>query len=121
MKKILAVLCALLLVSLCACSKDNSSTTKEPNKETTKTEKVVKEGSAKGLHGDVKVSVTLEGDKIVEVKVGENQETKELAEPAFKTIIEEVIKKNSAEVDTVTGATVSSQALIAAIKNALSK
>ncbi|HBF77600.1 MAG TPA: flavocytochrome c [Clostridiaceae bacterium] len=81
--------------------------------------KYIGEGEGKG--GKIKAEVTIDGGKIKDVKVVEQHETEGIWEEPAKEIIKNVIATNSANVDTVSGATLTSQGLIDAIKDALSK
>lgn len=76
-------------------------------------------GQAKGYGGELKVSVTMEGDKITAVDVTENSETPAVAGDALKNIPAAIVEKNSADVDVVSGATLTSRAIMAAVKNAI--
>lgn len=76
-------------------------------------------GSGEGFGGTIKVSVTIKNHKITTIAVtSAPDETPEYFEKA-KGLISNVIKKQSADVDVVSGATYSSNGLIEAIKNAL--
>ncbi len=79
------------------------------------------EGVGEGYHGPIKVEVVTDEYKIIEIKIIEQQETPVLADIVFEKIPERVIKKNRANVDVVAGATYTSEALLEAIKDALSK
>ena len=74
-------------------------------------------GVGKGLNGDVKVKVTMDGDKIAKIEV---LESKEDFNP-FDNMIAAMIAGNTTEVDTQSGATISSKALIEAVNDALSQ
>ena len=76
-------------------------------------------GKAPGKNGDVTVEVTLTSDAIKEVKVTEHQETAGIADPALETVPGEIVDAQSLKVDTVSGATITSQAIIDAAKAAL--
>ncbi|MBR5231341.1 MAG: FMN-binding protein [Clostridia bacterium] len=78
-------------------------------------------GEGQGYGGKVKVKVTMDGDKIKNIEVLEHSETAGLGDKAMEKLIPDMIAKNSADVDAVTNATRSSEALIAAVKDALSK
>lgn len=80
----------------------------------------VYEGTGTGFGGDVVVSVTVEDGVISDVQVvsGEN-ETPEYLEAA-KALLEDIVKEQSAEVDTVTGATLSSNGILEGTRAALS-
>lgn len=70
---------------------------------------------AQGNHGDVEVSVTFSADKIVSIKVGANEETPGISDPAFTKIPKAVIAGQTLNVDVISGATNSSNAVLAAI------
>ncbi len=78
------------------------------------------EGVGKGHGGDIKVSVTVSKTKIESIKVTENHES-DFGQPIINRILERAVKQNSAEMDTIAGATETSKGLLAAIKDALSK
>lgn len=77
------------------------------------------EGVAKGFGGDLKVAVTVEGDKIKDIKVLESKETPEYGGKAIEQLIKTVIEKQSIKVDAVSGATGSSKTFIEAVTKAL--
>jgi len=78
-------------------------------------------GESKGFGGNVKVKVTMDGDKIANIEVLEHSETAGLGDKAFEAMIPQMIAGNTTAVDMHTGATVSSTALINAVNDALSK
>ncbi|MGB4351126.1 MAG: FMN-binding protein [Tissierellaceae bacterium] len=67
----------------------------------------------------VKVEVTVADGKISKVEVVEHNETEGFCEPAIEQIPGAIVEKNSTEVDTVSGATVTSNAIKKAVDNAL--
>ena len=78
-------------------------------------------GTANGFGGEVKVKVTMNGDKIEKIDVLSHSETPGISDPAFSTIPQAIIDAQSTTVDTVANATVSSKAIMAAVENALSQ
>ena len=78
------------------------------------------EGTAKGHNGDLKAVVTFEGDKIAKIDLT-HEETEGLGDKAADKLVEEIVANNSVSVDTVTGATVTSTAVIEAVKDAIEK
>ena len=77
-------------------------------------------GSAKGYNGDITVSVTIAGDKITAVNVVSGSDD----EPYFSTakaLTSTIVSNQSADVATVSGATFSSNGIIAAAKNAINQ
>ena len=90
----------------------------------------VYEGSADGYGSGVSVKVTFKGGKITTIDVTNIGETGSYYERALnnnagtsgKTVVQQIIDKNSTDsIDTVSGATWSSNAIINAVKNAISK
>jgi uncharacterized protein with FMN-binding domain len=81
----------------------------------------VYDGKGEGVHGDVKMSVEIKGGKIEKVNVVSQSETAGISDAAFEQVPSAIVKKQSAEVETVAGATVSSKAIITAVKEALGK
>lgn len=73
------------------------------------------------IGGEIKVKVTMDGDKIAKIEVLSHNETAGLSDPAFAQIPEAIIAAQSTSVDAVSGATMTSEALIAAVNDALSK
>lgn len=82
---------------------------------------VVTTGVGQGYAGEVKVEVTMKGDKITAIEVLESSDTPGLSTQAFEVMIERVIAKNGVDVDIVAGATGSSDGILEAIKDALGK
>ncbi len=78
------------------------------------------EGSAKGIGGDVPVTVTVSGGKITDVTVGENSETQGIGSKAIEQLPALIVAANGTEgVDAVSGASVTSKAIFDAVNAAL--
>lgn len=77
------------------------------------------EGSGDGFGGEIKVRLTVKDKKLqsAEILSAEN-ETKDYLESA-KKILDDAVKQQSTDVDTVSGATLSSNGIISAMKDAL--
>ena len=78
-------------------------------------------GTGAGIGGDVLVRVTMDGDKIANVEVVAQNETEGIGDKAIEAIPAAIVAANSADVDVVASATVTSEAIIAAVKDALSQ
>lgn len=76
-------------------------------------------GTAAGRNGDVVVSVTVNNGKIASVDIVQHEETAGLSDAAIAEIPAAIVKKNSTKVDAVSGATVTSKAIMAAVDAAL--
>lgn len=79
------------------------------------------EGMGQGHHGQIKVEVTVDEYEIKKIDIVEQQEVPVVSDIVYERIPPEVIKKNSVDIDVVAGATLTSNGLIEAIKDALSK
>ena len=78
-------------------------------------------GTSKTDRGEVKVKVTMDGAKIANIEVLSSSETPGICDPAMEQIPKAIIEKQSAEVDAVTNATQTSNAIMEAVKDALSQ
>lgn len=76
-------------------------------------------GSGEGKNGPIKVEVSVDKSKIKSIKVLEHNETAGLSDPILKKIPETIIKEQSTEVSAISGATVTSNAIKAAVNDAL--
>lgn len=77
------------------------------------------EGVGQGFAGDIKVEVNVNNGKIQSIEILELGETEGIGDTAARSIADDIIAKQSVEVDTVTNATMSSLGTIEAVKNAL--
>jgi len=95
---------------------DNSKTTSLKYKDGTYT------GTGTGFDGaTTKISVTIASGKITSIKTVSNGDTPEFYNQASNGIINKMISTQSASVDTVSGATFSSNGIISAVENALNQ
>lgn len=77
--------------------------------------------SPNGMGGKVYVKVTMDGDKIAAVEVVEHHETEGISDPAIEKVPAAIAEANSAEVEGVSGATITSRAIKEAVADALSQ
>lgn len=77
------------------------------------------EATAKGHNADLKLSVTVDETSIKEINILEHNESPGISDPAFEKVPNEIIETQSVNVDSVSGATVSSMAIITAVTEAL--
>lgn len=103
MKKLLVV-CLIALLSLTACGGSKAETFT---------------GEGQGMGGKVTATVTVEDGKITDVKFEHEGETPGISDPAFEQMPQKFIDAQSADVDVVSGATVTSEAMIDAVAAAL--
>ncbi|WP_026888960.1 FMN-binding protein [Clostridium beijerinckii] len=76
-------------------------------------------GVGKGKNPDLKVAVTIKDDKITNVEIVSNNETK--GKEAINTIPSKILEKQSTDVDVVSGATMTSKGIMEAVNDALSQ
>ncbi len=72
-----------------------------------------------GHNGPVTVTVTVSEDKIENIDVNADGETQAIAGPAIESVVEDILASQGLGVDAVSGATVSTNAIIAAVTAAL--
>ncbi len=112
MKKILkSVLAGFMAVSLAACASAPASEAKSVT--VTKT--------AQGFGGEVSVTLTLTDGKITDVVLEGKDETPAVGGAALETLKQQVLDAGSADIDGVSGATVTSTAVKTAVKAALAE
>lgn len=77
------------------------------------------EVTAEGYGGPIRLMVHIEDDEMVDIEVLEQNETANLGDEAIDEVIAKILEKQSTNVDVMSGATVSSNATIAAVNSAL--
>lgn len=76
-------------------------------------------GTGTGFRGETKVSVEVENGYITDITVVSYQDDQEYFSRAENSVLSDIINSQSTDVDTVSGATFSSNGIIEAVKNAL--
>lgn len=106
--KLLAALAMVIAMTACSNKPAENNTTAAFTAGTyTATEK--------GNNDDVTVSVTFSNDKIETIEVTDHKETQGIGTTAIESIPEKIVNTQSLNIDVVGGATVTSNALLAAI------
>ncbi|HEY8362242.1 MAG TPA: FMN-binding protein [Tissierellaceae bacterium] len=120
MKKFTKVVAALSVAAILASGCSKSTNTGSSNGPAT-----YKAGTytatSQGNNGEVKVEVVFTDDKIDSITIVEHQETPGLGDAAMEKLISDILDKQSADVDVVSGATNSSNALINAVKDCMNQ
>lgn len=75
--------------------------------------------TVEGHNGPMTVEVVVEGNVITSVVVLEHEETDGLADPALEDVPAAIVARNGTDVDVVSSATVTSEAVIKAVEKAL--
>ncbi len=113
MKKLLSLMLSFALTfSLVACS-------------TTETASAYTEGTytatAKGMIDDVTVEVVVTADEIVSVTITEHSESAGISDPAIEKIPASIVDGQTLNVDAIAGATITSDAILLAVEDALTQ
>ncbi len=118
-----------MLIMLGGCgSKEGESTSEQKSESVEQSENVENtasykdgtyQGQAVGKEGYIKVEVTVANSKIESVVILEHMETEGISDPAIETIPSKIVEAQSLDIDTVSGATVTSNAIIDAVSEAL--
>ena len=106
MKKLISSLCLLLVLSGCGTSNSGSTAGKYTAGDY--------EATSKGFGGDVTVKLTVSSTEITNVEITADDETPSVGGAAIETLKENILKANGEEIDGVSGATLTSDA----VKNA---
>ncbi len=78
-------------------------------------------GEADGKEGMIKVQVTVKTQKIDQINVLSHGDSENLAQNVFRRLTKQIIATQNPDVDGISGATLTSQGFITAVKNALTK
>ncbi len=79
------------------------------------------EAAATGFGGELKISVEFSDNKIEAINVGENEETPTVGGAALEQLVAQALEKQSAEIDGVAGATITSDAFKDALNKAIAQ
>ena len=112
MKKLLTLVTSLvMMVSLASCTSNSSS-------EDAIYKAGTYEASAQGM-GEVTVKVTVDDTSIKSIEADVSNETESIGQAAKDDIVNQIIEKQSTEIDGVTGATITTDAIKNAVNDAL--
>ncbi|ABR47735.1 flavocytochrome c [Alkaliphilus metalliredigens QYMF] len=115
-KSILCLTLCLLMVLITACSSGPTTTSGEVLYQAgTYT------ASAMGNYGDVTVSVTFSDTAITQVEIDEHIETPTIAEPVFTSLSQKIVNDQTLAIDTISGATNTSNAVLAAVEDCVTQ
>jgi uncharacterized protein (TIGR03905 family) len=103
------LLMVMMIMPLAACSSGGAAE-----------EETTFEGASEGKNGTIKVAVTIEQNEITQIDVVENNESDFTAD-CFTEMLMKIKEANSTNVDVVSGATITSEAILAAVSEAVEK
>lgn len=114
-KKLVSILAGIMILSAVAtgCSSKDANASAEGYKDGSYTAEV------EGQSGPMNVEVEIKDGKIAEVKVASHNETDGIATPALEQLPAAIVEKNSTEVESVSGATLTSGRIIEAVNACL--
>lgn len=123
MKKILCFsLACLLAASMAACSKDEDSSSSQSSSNSSQSPSPTSYTATKsGYGGDLTVRTIIENGVIKDLELVEDNESQVVIKRAFPVLKERILQENTADVDTVSGATFSSYAIKSAVADAMAQ
>ncbi|HLQ75195.1 MAG TPA: FMN-binding protein, partial [Alloiococcus sp.] len=113
--KISMLLSSVMLLGLYGCNNSGEETSSNDSAESS--EGV--QGTGAGYHGDIVAEVTFSGDQIEAIEIIEENENESLAEPVFTEMRDAMVEQNSTDVDSISGATGSSEGFKEAVEDAI--
>ncbi len=128
-KTLSSLLAAAMLLSITAC---NTATSQTASSEAAVSASAPGEASgafkagtytaaSQGMGGDVTVEVTVTSDEITGVKVTSHKETPGISDLPIEQIPAKIVETQSLAVDTISGSTITSTALLAAVTDCLTQ
>lgn len=123
LKRTFATVIALSLsLSLVACGNTSKPAEEDASSaQETKFEAGTYTASAEGMGGDVKVEVTVSEDKIETIEVKEHSETPNIGDLPIEQLPAQIVEAQGLGVDIVAGATITSNAVLAAVTDCLTQ
>ncbi len=125
MKKISTRTLALVLVAVLALSGCAKATDKVTTDTVTKSNALYKAGTyvgkAQGHNGEMELEVSFDDNAITAINVISHKETAGISDPAFAKIPQAIIDNQSLAVDAISGCTVSSKGILAAVEDAVTQ
>lgn len=77
------------------------------------------EGASKGRNGDISVTVVVKDTKIADVKINSQGESEGISDAAIEELPSHIVAANSPDVEIIAGASMTSEGIIEAVKDAL--
>lgn len=111
MKKFTKLMLASLLL-LSGCSNNTAKGTMQAGTYT---------ATALGFHGDITLEVTVDTEKITDIQVVEHSETEGIGAAALPLLVEAVLTNQTIGVDSISGATITSDGFKTAMEDALTQ
>ncbi|WMJ78334.1 MULTISPECIES: flavocytochrome c [unclassified Sedimentibacter] len=117
--KIISILLSVIMIfSLGSCQNNQPDNNQAPEEEQKNLVNTTVQGESQGKYGPIKVEVVIENSEIKGINILENSDSG-YTNTVVDSIISHMIETNSTDADTVTGATLTSGALIRAVSDAV--
>ena len=104
-----------------ATAATTAETEEETEEETETADNVFTGTSDEGMGGAIQVQITVEDGKMTDIEIVKHNETVGIGDVALDELVEEALEKQSADIDSVTGASITSEAFKEALGKAMSK
>lgn len=111
MKKIIVLLCALMMIAGCSSNQGNN----------TELSPATYTGVGRGRNGDIQVETVFLGEEIQSVKVLEHTESAIISDPALETIPNAIVENQTLNVDVASGATLTTNGVIKAVEDCITQ
>ncbi len=122
MKKLSALLISLAMIaSLAACGTPKAESASTAESSAPAAEAQTYTSTAKGFGGEFTVEVQMTPDQIVAIAIGEHSETEGLGAVAIEQLPAKIMENQSIAIDGVSGATVTSTALLGAVADCITQ
>lgn len=125
-KKIISFILAFVMIFTLASCSTNTNGTDEGQNESTNGQAVkgnlvagTYNSESQGMGGKLNVEVTVDENQITDIKVLNNYETPSVGTVPIKELPKEIIERQTLAVDTVTGATLTSNAVLSSVEDCL--
>lgn len=119
------ILCLMMLLTACATTEkppvDDDLVENKSGEEISRYKPGTYTATKTGYSGPLSVEVIVEENSIKDIKLTEFNDTVMVGSQAFETISKEILENQTLNVDMVSGATISSAAVLGAISDALSQ
>lgn len=112
------LLSTILAVSMVGCNSQLAPTSNTPAS-TAIYKAGTYTGTAKGNNGDITLEVTFSDNAFTGIVIKNHQETPGISDPAFAKIPDTIVQNQALGVDTISGCTVTSNAILAAVADAV--
>ncbi|MEG1207248.1 MAG: flavocytochrome c [Angelakisella sp.] len=120
-KLISMALCASMLLSLATACGTAPASSAAPSADAAQYKAGTYSQTVNGHNGEMTLAVTVDETSIQKIEVTQHKESAGISDPAFEKVIGGIVEGQTLAVDAVSGATVTSNAIIEGVKGALTQ